>query len=119
VEDHEDTREAYSCYMRSAGWAVEAVTDGEEALFIATAFAPDVIVMDLRLPVLGGLEATRRLKRDPRTQHILVVVCSGHSQLRVEARKAGCDEFVAKPCEPETLCTLLENLVAGRTGSDA
>jgi CheY-like chemotaxis protein len=104
--------------MRSAGWFVEDVEDGEDALFIATAFAPDVVVMDLRLPVLGGIEATRRLKRDPRTQHIPVVVCSGHSQLRVEAIMAGCDGFLAKPCEPETLCRLLESLVAGRMDPD-
>jgi two-component system cell cycle response regulator DivK len=110
----------YAWCMRAAGWLVWTVTDGEQALSIASQVAPDVIVMDLRLPVIDGVEATRALKTDPDTRHIPVVGCSGvgggHSE--VLAREAGCDEFVAKPCPPEDLRALLEGLVAKRGGPD-
>jgi CheY-like chemotaxis protein len=94
---------------------VEAVSDGEDALFVAAMFEPDAIVMDLRLPVVGGLEATRRLKRDSRTKHVPIVVCTGLTTLpaEIQARSAGCDEFVAKPCAPESLRELLENMIVG------
>jgi CheY-like chemotaxis protein len=116
VDDDEDTREIYGCSLRAAGWDVEAVTNGREALFVAAAFAPDIIVMDLRMPELGGFETTRRLKKNAHTKHVPILVCSGLDPDRVEApaREAGCDEFVAKPCTPDTLRTILEGLVVGR-----
>jgi two-component system, cell cycle response regulator DivK len=119
VDDDEDTREMYACSMQAAGWLVEAVADGEEVLFVAPSFAPDVIVMDLRLPGIGGLEATRRLKTNARTSHIPIVACSGLDRFQVEtpARRAGCEEFVAKPCPPTQLRALLVDLVAGRRRS--
>lgn len=115
VDDDEDARDMYAWCMRAAGWNVEDVADGAEALFVAEHFEPDVIVMDLRLPVIGGLEATRRLKADPRTRHIPVVALSGadRSQTEAEAMAAGCEEFVPKPCPPQDLRALLEKLVTG------
>jgi CheY-like chemotaxis protein len=111
----------YAWAMRAGGWLVEAVVNGEEALWVAPDFEPDVIVMDLRLPVIDGLEATRRLKADTRTMHIPVVVCSGveGSRAQVSARQAGCDAFIPKPCLPEHLRALLESLVRGRGDSSA
>jgi two-component system cell cycle response regulator DivK len=119
VEDDEDTRELYAWCLRAAGWLVEAVPNGEEALFVAPDFAPDVIVMDLRLPLIGGLEAARRLNADPRTAHIPIVAVSSIDQRQGEAlaTEAGCEAFVAKPCLPEELRALLESLVTGREGS--
>ena len=119
VDDDEDTREMYACSMQAAGWLVEAVADGEEVLFVAPSFAPDVIVMDLRLPGIGGLEATRRLKTNARTSHIPIVACSGLDRFQVEtpARRAGCEEFVAKPCLPERLRAVLERVLSRRSGS--
>jgi len=113
VEDHEDTSEMYAWCMRAAGWIVEVAHDGQEALTAASDFGPDVIVMDLRLPVLDGLDATRMLKSDPDTRLIPIVGCSGVDGPEAEtlAREAGCDRFVAKPCPPEDLRTLLENIV--------
>jgi len=71
------------------------------------------------LPIVGGLEAIRRLKSEDDTKGILIVACTGFDRgtSETEARAAGCDEFVAKPCEPEVLRDLLEALVAGGTGS--
>jgi CheY-like chemotaxis protein len=116
VDDHDDTREMYAWCLRAAGWFVVGVADGAEALVAAPALAPDVIVMDLRLPVVGGLEAIRRLKDDDYTKDVPIVACTAlsRSAAEIEARAAGCDMFVPKPCEPEALRDLLEALVAGR-----
>jgi two-component system cell cycle response regulator DivK len=119
VDDDEDTRELYAWCLRAAGWVVDAVSNGEEALFVAPAFTPNVIVMDLRLPGIGGLEASRRLKASPTTGHIPIVGISGVDPSRAHdlAEEAGCDEFMAKPCPPEHLRALLEYLVTGRSGT--
>ena len=119
VEDDEDARDLYAWCMRAGGWLVEAVPSGEEALLVALVLVPDLIVMDLRLPVIDGLEATRRLKADPETQHIPIVAVSAIDRMEGEplATEAGCEAFVAKPCPPEDLRALLENLALGREGS--
>jgi two-component system cell cycle response regulator DivK len=113
VDDDVDTLELYAWSLRAAGWHVEAVPNVAEALFLAADFAPDVIVMDLRLPVIDGVEAARWLKADPRTTHIPIVAISGIDRQRGEAlaTEAGCEAFVAKPCVPEELRGLLESLV--------
>ena len=114
ADDDEDTRELYAWCMRAAGWYVEEATNGAHALLIAQVPEPDVIVMDLHMPVLGGLDAIRRLKRDAVTKHVPVIACTAIDRLsiEIEAWSAGCDEFVAKPCEPEALRDLLEEMVA-------
>jgi DNA-binding response OmpR family regulator len=113
VEDDEDTRELCVWCLRAAGWVVEAVTNGADALLVADTFEPDVIVMDLRLPVIGGIEATRQLRRAARTKHVPIVVCTAVDPVPAEilAREAGCDEFVPKPCTPEELLVVLEDLL--------
>jgi CheY-like chemotaxis protein len=116
VDDHDETREMYAWCMRAAGWLVDESTDGEEAVVRARDSQPDVIAMDLHLPVLDGLEAMRLLKQDERTRDIPIVACTGVNPRRSEAlaREAGCDGFVSKPCLPEDLRVLLEALAASR-----
>jgi CheY-like chemotaxis protein len=118
VDDDQDTRELYAWCMRAAGWFVQAVENGAEALLAAPEFGPDVIVMDIRMPVLGGLDAIREIKRAEATKDIPVVACTAFDgpSSEIEAIDAGCDEFVPKPCEPEVLRNLLETLVR-RSGS--
>lgn len=113
MDDDEDALELYAWCLRAAGWLVDAVPNGAEALVVAPDVAPDVIVMDLHLPVIDGLEAARRLKADPRTAHIPIVAISGIDRGRGDAlaTAAGCAAFVAKPCVPEELRELLEGLV--------
>jgi len=79
--------------------------NGMEALQRAADAAPDIILMDLSLPVMDGWEATRRLKADARTASIPVVALTGHALAGISegARNAGCDGFVTKPCLPEDL----------------
>ncbi len=117
VDDTEDTRELYAWCMRAAGWQVEATANGAEALMVAPVFEPDVIVMDLRMPVLDGFAAIRRLKLEEETKHVPIVACTAFDLpvSEAEARAAGCDEFVAKPCEPDALRALLETVLRDRS----
>jgi two-component system cell cycle response regulator DivK len=105
VDDYPDAREMYSEYLQFSGFDVVEAGNGMEALQRAVDAAPDIILMDLSLPVMDGWEATRRLKADKRTASIPVVALTGHALAGISegARKAGCDAFVTKPCLPEDL----------------
>ena len=105
VDDYPDAREMYSEYLQFSGFDVIQAANGLEALQQAASGAPDLIVMDLSLPIMDGWEATRRLKADPRTAGIPVVALTGHALAGISegARLAGCDAFVTKPCLPEDL----------------
>jgi two-component system OmpR family response regulator len=118
VDDDPDARELYGWGMRAAGWAVAYAKDGAEALDVAESFRPDAIIMDLRLPILGGLDAIRRLRSDEQSAGVAIVALSGTGRVtaEAEAREAGCDVFVPKPFPPEELCGILE-LILARHGS--
>jgi CheY-like chemotaxis protein len=105
VDDYPDAREMYSEYLEYCGFDVIQAANGMEALHRAADTNPDIILMDLSLPVMDGWEATRRLKADKRTAKIPVVALTGHALAGISegARKAGCDAFVTKPCLPEDL----------------
>jgi CheY-like chemotaxis protein len=105
VDDYPDAREMYSEYLQFSGFDVLEAANGMEALERAVNGSPDVILMDLSLPVMDGWEATRRLKADKRTADIPVVALTGHALAGISegARQAGCDAFVTKPCLPEDL----------------
>jgi len=105
VDDYPDAREMYSEYLQFSGFDVVEAANGMEALQKAADTRPDIILMDLSLPVMDGWEATRRLKADKRTASIPVVALTGHALAGISdgAKKAGCDAFVTKPCLPEDL----------------
>jgi two-component system, cell cycle response regulator DivK len=105
VDDYPDAREMYTEYLEFSGFEVVEAGNGMEALQRAIDASPDIILMDLSLPVMDGWEATRRLKADDRTASIPVVALTGHALAGISegARKAGCDAFVTKPCLPEDL----------------
>ena len=105
VDDYPDAREMYSEYLEYCGFEVVQAANGMEALNRAAEWKPDIILMDLSLPVMDGWEATRRLKADKRTAKIPVVALTGHALAGISegAKKAGCDAFVTKPCLPEDL----------------
>ena len=105
VDDYPDAREMYSEYLAFSGFDVVEAGNGIEALQRAVDMTPDIILMDLSLPVMDGWEATRRLKADQRTASIPVVALTGHALAGISdgALKAGCDAFVTKPCLPEDL----------------
>jgi two-component system cell cycle response regulator DivK len=105
VDDFGDAREMYAEYLEFFGFRVEQASTGQEALDHVAKHPPDVVLMDLSLPVMDGLEATRRLKANARTQHIPVIAVTGHalSATADSAAEAGCDAFVTKPCLPHRL----------------
>jgi two-component system, cell cycle response regulator DivK len=121
VEDFEDAREMYRDYLDFAGFRVETARDGLEGIQKARALMPDLILMDLSLPGIDGWEATRLLKADASTRHILVVALSAHA-LATEgerARSAGCDGFIPKPCLPPDLVSEIDRYLKGQSTSQA
>jgi two-component system, cell cycle response regulator DivK len=105
VDDFEDNRAMYVEYLQFQGLRVVEAVNGEEAVARATALLPEVVIMDLSLPVMDGWEATRRIKGNAKTKHIKVIALTGHAEPAHAKRAldAGCDDFVAKPCLPENL----------------
>jgi two-component system, cell cycle response regulator DivK len=105
VDDNEDNRDLYAFYLEQQGFHVEVAPDGEAGLQVAQAEHFDVVVMDLSMPKLDGLEATRRLKADARTRNVPVIIVTGHAskQHAEAATAAGAAAFCLKPYPPETL----------------
>ena len=115
VDDYPDAREMYSEYLQFSGFDVVEAANGMEALQRAADTAPDIILMDLSLPVMDGWEATRRLKADKATADIPVVALTGHALAGFSdgAKKAGCDAFVTKPCLPEDIVKEIHRVLEG------
>ncbi|HEY7141998.1 MAG TPA: response regulator [Methylomirabilota bacterium] len=113
VDDVQDNRTVYVLFLRFSGFRVAEAENGLEALRQAETLMPDVIVMDLSLPVMDGWEATRRLKKDPRTRKIPVVVLTGHAlpEHARAAREAGCDLVITKPCLPDQLMEAIRRIL--------
>ncbi|HEY6362625.1 MAG TPA: response regulator [Vicinamibacterales bacterium] len=116
VEDHQELRQLYAQQFAISGFDVIEAGNGADAIAHTTSHVPDVVLMDLSLPVLDGWEATRRLKNDARTAHIPVVALTAHdgSGELQRATRAGCDWFVPKPCPPDALITEVRRVLAGR-----
>jgi two-component system cell cycle response regulator DivK len=114
VEDQSELRALYVQQLTISGFDVIEAGNGEDAVTCGTAQFPDVILMDLSLPIVDGWEATRRLKADSRTAHIPVVALTAHdgSGELQRATSAGCDWFVPKPCPPGALITEVRRILA-------
>jgi CheY-like chemotaxis protein len=119
VDDYPDAREMYGEYLEYCGFEVVQASNGMEALQRALDTNPDIILMDLSLPVMDGWEATRRLKADKRTENIPVVALTGHALAGISegAKKAGCDAFVTKPCLPEDLVKEIRRVLDAQSSS--
>ena len=105
VDDYEDNRDMYSQYLQFSGMRVAEAANGKEALDKTAELMPDLIVMDLSLPGVDGWQATRTIKKNPKTRDILVLALTGHALEGASegAKAAGCDAFLTKPCLPEDL----------------
>lgn len=114
VEDNEASRDVLARRLARRGYGVVVAVDGQEALAVARSARPDLILMDLGLPVMDGWEATRRLKGDPATQHMPIIVLSAHAMTtdRELALAAGGDEFDTKPLRFPQLLEKIEVLLA-------
>jgi two-component system, cell cycle response regulator DivK len=116
VEDQSDLRQLYVRHLSLCGFDVIEAANGAEAIVHTTDQSPDVVLMDLSLPVVDGWEATRRLKGDARTAHIPVVALTAHdgSGELQRATRAGCDWFVPKPCPPSALVVEIRRVLERR-----
>ena len=112
VEDNEMNREILSRRLVKRGYQVHLAMDGAAAISMAAALMPDIILMDLNLPVLDGWEATRRLKADPRTARIPVMCLTAHAMMgdRDKGIAAGCDEYGTKPMAFDLILASIQRL---------
>jgi two-component system cell cycle response regulator DivK len=117
VEDNEMNRDMLSRRLQRKGYTVSLALDGAEGVAKARSENPDVILMDMSLPVVDGWEATRLLKADEHTCHIPIIALTAHAMATDEqkAREAGCDDFDTKPIELPRLLGKIEAL--GQPGS--
>ena len=105
VEDQEDNRRILRDLLTSAGYEVIEAVTGEEGVSSAESHRPDLILMDLQLPVLDGYEATRRIKANPALSQIPIIAVSSYALNGddIKAFEAGCDAYISKPFSPREL----------------
>jgi len=113
VEDNEMNRDMLTRRLERKGFEVVIAVDGQAGIDMAASSSPDIILMDLSLPVIDGWEATRRIKADPATQSIPVIALTAHAMAGDEqkALEAGCDDYDTKPIELKRLLGKIENLL--------
>jgi two-component system, cell cycle response regulator DivK len=113
VEDYEDTSLAMRLALEHKGYHIVEASDGEQAVRLAASERPEVILMDLNLPVLDGFAAAERIRANPELKETVIVAVTAHHDhdLRARALAAGCNAFVTKPIDFEWLGDLISNLL--------
>jgi two-component system, cell cycle response regulator DivK len=116
VEDNEMNRDMLSRRLGRKGYDIVIAVDGQQAIDMASAESPDLILMDMSLPVVDGWETTRRVKADPQTQTIPIIALTAHALVedKDKAIAAGCDDFDTKPVDIQRLVGKIEALLDGR-----
>jgi two-component system cell cycle response regulator DivK len=114
VDDHFDNRSIYRALLTHLGYEVVEAADGDEAIEVAHARQPNVILMDMSLPGRDGWSATRALKDDPATAHIPVIALTAHvsDEHRNRALAAGCDAYIPKPVVPRVVAETIRQFAA-------
>ena len=114
VEDNEMNRDMLSRRLVRRGFEVVFAVDGEHGVDLARSEKPDIILMDMSLPVMDGWEATRRVKSDNATRHVPVIALTAHAMSgdQEKALAAGCDDYDTKPVEIDRLVGKIERLVS-------
>jgi CheY-like chemotaxis protein len=120
VEDNEMNRDMLSRRLERRGYQVVIAVDGQQGVDMARSEKPDLVLMDMSLPVLDGWEATRRLKGDADTRPIPIIALTAHAMAgdREKAMEAGCDDYDTKPIELPRLLGKIEELL-GKAGKGA
>lgn len=113
VEDNELSLDMLSRRMRRKGYVIITAMDGAQAISMAQSERPDLILMDMRLPVLDGWQATRQIKATPATSHILIIALTAQAMAgdREKAMEAGCDEYETKPVDLPRLLNKIDALL--------
>ncbi len=114
IEDQEDNRRILRDLLSSAGFEIVEAVDGERGVAAAAAHVPDLILMDIQLPIIDGLEATRRIKAQAALRHIPIIAVTSYalSGDDIKAREAGCDDYVTKPFSPRQLLAKVKGHLA-------
>ena len=113
VDNFEDALDMYRVVLEADGYEVIVAKNGQEAVDMARQLLPDLILMDLSMPVMDGLTATQILRQDETTSHIPVLALTGHVMQRhqSQARAAGCDTVLPKPCLPSTVSSKIRRML--------
>jgi two-component system cell cycle response regulator DivK len=113
IEDTEDNRRILRDLLTRAGFELIEAADGESGVAMATAHRPDLILMDIQLPVFDGYEATRRIRANPDTQTIPIIAVTSYALSGDESKAlaAGCDGYVAKPFSPRKILALVQQFL--------
>ncbi len=114
MEDQEDNRQIIRDMLSATDYEIMEAGDGEQALAAVTKQRPDLILMDIQLPILDGYEATRRIKADPALKSIPIIAVTSYALSGEEqkARAAGCDDYVPKPYSPRHLLAKIRHYVS-------
>ena len=121
VEDHPDSREILAFMLRSMDYDVIEAANGQEAIEKAGAEEPDLVIMDIGLPGINGIEATVKLKQDPKTAHIPVIAHSAWSEQKYKAAalRAGMVEYLLKPTAPGVFGKVLQKILPSQQAKPA
>ena len=116
VDDYPDVLEVWTLYLRAVGSDVAAAADGGSALRLARAETPDIVVLDLQLPDVSGLDVARQLRGDVLTARVPLIALTGRAMPNeiAEARDAGFDAVLVKPCEPAQLLQEIHRVLGER-----
>jgi CheY-like chemotaxis protein len=114
VDDNPANLKLARVILVTEGYDVRTANDAQEALRVVSTITPRLILMDIQLPDMDGLELTRRLKLDPRYRDIVIVALTAYAMKGDDekAKKAGCDGYVTKPIDPETLPNIVADFLA-------
>jgi len=118
VDDDRDARELFTFVLEDAGATVALAEDGVTGLRAALERQPDLVLTDIAMPRMDGINMVRRLREQERTRTIPIVAVTGHvvADLPERARQAGCAKVVSKPCSPDTLVELVNRYIGRRAG---
>ena len=117
VDDNRANLKLARVVLSLEGLEVRTALSAEEALTVLESFTPDLILMDLQLPGIDGLQLTRQLKADPNRQHITVLAVTAYAMKgdMEKALAAGCDGYISKPFDPPTLCSVVQHHLAAKS----
>jgi DNA-binding response OmpR family regulator len=114
VEDHDDSREALRALLEVAGYLVADAKSSNDVFPLLPVFVPDIIILDLLLPGMSGLAIASRIRSEAKAPQPYILCFSGAAELEKRSREVGCDDFVLKPADADTLRAKLESVCAQR-----
>jgi len=115
VEDNEMSRDVLTRLLQKRGYTMLFAEDGEQAFTLAKVHRPDLILMDISIPIMDGYEVTRRLRQDPAFQSSIIIALTAHAMVsdRDKALAAGCNDYETKPVEFSRLLAKIERYLGG------